>query len=117
MGRVRAAISMWVLFISANTERMNLLPMPLGAALVTKACQRAGHTPVLLDLMFAADAAGAMRECVEGFQPQVLGISVRNIDDQNMSDKKFLLPPVWEVIRTCRSLCSAPIVVGGAGNM
>jgi radical SAM superfamily enzyme YgiQ (UPF0313 family) len=40
---------------------------------------------------------------------------VRNIDDQNMADPKFLLPPVREVVKTCRSLCDAPIIVGGAG--
>ena len=40
---------------------------------------------------------------------------MRNIDDQNMADPRFLLPPVREVVATCRSLCDAPIVLGGAG--
>jgi radical SAM superfamily enzyme YgiQ (UPF0313 family) len=45
----------------------------------------------------------------------VLGLSVRNIDDQTMANPRFLLAPLKEVIALCRSLCSAPIVLGGAG--
>jgi radical SAM superfamily enzyme YgiQ (UPF0313 family) len=104
-----------VILISANIERMNLLPLPLGPALVAAACRKAGHDAVLLNLMFAGDTPSAIQNCVEGFRPEVIGISVRNIDDQNMADPKFLLPPVREVVKICRSLCDAPIILGGAG--
>jgi radical SAM superfamily enzyme YgiQ (UPF0313 family) len=94
---------------------MNILPLPLGPALVASACRKAGHDVVLLNLMFEGDAQSAIQECVEGFRPEIIGVSVRNIDDQNMADPKFFLPPVREVVKTCRSLCGAPIIVGGAG--
>lgn len=94
---------------------MNLLPLPLGPALVAAACRKAGHDVILLNLMFEGDTQSAIQNCVERFRPEVIGISVRNIDDQNMADPKFLLPPVREVVKTCRSLCDAPIIVGGAG--
>lgn len=106
---------MRVLLISANTERMNILPLPLGPALVAAATRRAGHDVVLLNLMFEGDTNSAIRQCIAESRPEVIGISVRNIDDQNMDDPKFLLPPVRNVVGTCRSLCDAPIVVGGAG--
>ncbi len=106
---------MRVLLISANTERMNILPLPLGPALVAAACRKVGHDVVLLNLMFAGDTQSAIQDCVGGFRPEVVGISVRNIDDQNMADPKFLLPPAREVVKTCRSLCDAPLIVGGAG--
>jgi hypothetical protein len=83
---------------------MNLLPLPPGPALVAAACRKAGHDVVLLNLMLAGGAPSAIQDCVEGFRPEVVGISVRNIDDQNMADPKFLLPPVREVVKTCRSL-------------
>jgi len=104
-----------VILISANMERMNLLPLPLGPALVAAACRTAGHDVVLLNLMFEGDTKSAMQDCIAGFRPEFIGISVRNIDDQNMAAPKFLLPPVREVVKTCRSLCDAPIIVGGAG--
>jgi radical SAM superfamily enzyme YgiQ (UPF0313 family) len=106
---------MRVLLISANTEKMNILPLPLGLALVAAASRRAGHDVTLLNLMFEEDTNSALQDCIEGFRPDVIGTSVRNIDDQNMADPKFLLPPIREVVATCRSLCNAPIVVGGAG--
>jgi histone acetyltransferase (RNA polymerase elongator complex component) len=94
---------------------MNILPLPLGPALVAAACRKAGHDVVLLNLMFAGDTPSAIQDCGEGFRPEVIGISVRNIDDQNMADPKFLLPPVREVVKTCRRRSAAPIIVGGAG--
>jgi radical SAM superfamily enzyme YgiQ (UPF0313 family) len=106
---------MRVLLVSANIERLNILPLPLGPALVAAACRKAGHNVVLLNLMFEGDTQSAIQDCVEGFRPEVIGISVRNIDDQNMADPKFLLPPVREVVKACRSLCDTPIIVGGAG--
>ena len=50
-----------------------------------------------------------------GFDPEVVGISVRNIDDQCMKAPKFLLEAVKRVVGACRTLTSAPIVLGGAG--
>ena len=106
---------MRVLFISANTERTNILPLPLGPAFVAAATRRAGHEVILLNLMFEGNTNSAIQASIQEFRPEVIGISVRNIDDQNMADPKFLLPPVREVVATCRSLCDAPIVLGGAG--
>jgi radical SAM superfamily enzyme YgiQ (UPF0313 family) len=104
-----------VLLISANTEAINLLPLPLGLACVAAATARAGHEVVLLNLMFEQDTESALRQAIQDFHPGIIGVSVRNIDDQNMGCPQFLLAPVRQVVATCRSLCPAPIVLGGAG--
>src|SRR5450756_1487097 len=106
---------MRVLLVSANTERTAIIPLPLGPAFVAAACRRAGHETVLLDLMSERDAIPALQKRIEEFRPGVIGISVRNIDDQNMASPKFLLPAVREVVAVCRRLCDAPIVLGGPG--
>jgi radical SAM superfamily enzyme YgiQ (UPF0313 family) len=106
---------MKVLLISANTERMSVVPLPLGPACVAAAARRAGHEVVLLNLMFEADTKSAIRDCIAEFRPEVIGISVRNIDDQNMANPNSFLPPVREIVATCRDRCDAPIVLGGAG--
>ncbi|HYW47885.1 MAG TPA: radical SAM protein [Bryobacteraceae bacterium] len=89
--------------------------MPLGPAFVAAACRRAGHEAVLLNLMFERDPVAALQKCVEEFRPEVIGISVRNVDDQNMASPKFLLTAARDVVATCRRLSGAPIVVGGPG--
>ncbi len=106
---------MRVLLIAANTERTNILPLPLGLACVAAACRASGHEAVLLDLMFEADPESAIRHAIEAVRPEVIGISVRNIDDQNMASPRFLLPAVRQFVAVCRSVSNAPVVVGGPG--
>ena len=106
---------MRVLFISANTEKMNVLPLPLGLHCVALATQRAGHDIRILDLMTHGDSRTPVREALDSFLPDAIGISVRNIDDQKMEPPRFLLDEVRDVVRLCRSRSPAPIALGGAG--
>jgi radical SAM superfamily enzyme YgiQ (UPF0313 family) len=104
-----------VLLISANTETMNMPVLPLGLACVAAATQNAGNEVALLNLMFEGDPKLGISNSIEDFRPNFIGISVRNIDDQNMPHPQFLLAPVREIIASCRSLSDAPIMLGGAG--
>jgi radical SAM superfamily enzyme YgiQ (UPF0313 family) len=104
-----------VLLISANTETISMPTLPLGLACVAAATQNAGHEVALLNLMFEGDPTLGIRTSIEDFCPNVIGISVRNIDDQNMLQPQFLLAPVRDVIASCRGLSNAPIILGGAG--
>ena len=104
-----------VLLISANMETMNMPPLPLGLACVAAATGRAGHDVALINLMFEEDANRAIRSSLENFCPDVIGVSVRNVDDQNMERPRFFLDSVREVVANCRSMCRAPVILGGAG--
>jgi radical SAM superfamily enzyme YgiQ (UPF0313 family) len=106
---------MKVLLISANTETTNMPTLPLGLACVAAATRQAGHDAVLINLMFEGDTQSAIRDSIRKLCPGVIGVSVRNIDDQNMERPQFLLAPIRQVVANCRSLSSAPIVLGGAG--
>ncbi len=106
---------MRVLIIAANTERINMPTPPLGAAMVVDATRRCGHELELVDLLAAPEPAVAIREAVARVRPEVIGISVRNIDDQDMAQPVFLLEKVRKVVRACRECSGAPVVLGGAG--
>jgi radical SAM superfamily enzyme YgiQ (UPF0313 family) len=106
---------MRVLLISANTENINMPTLPLGLSCVATATQKAGHDVAMADLMVEKDTRSVLKEAIEGFRPEIIGISVRNIDDQNMENPRFLLDPVKEIVSGCRSLSEATIVLGGAG--
>jgi radical SAM superfamily enzyme YgiQ (UPF0313 family) len=106
---------MRVLFISANTEKINILPLPFGLHCVAVATRNAGHEVQLLDLMAEEDNRLAIAEAIESCLPEVIGVSVRNIDDQNMASPRFLLDQTRKVIDDCRTFSSAPIILGGAG--
>ena len=66
-------------------------------------------------LLAAADPLNEVRQAVAEFQPEVIALSVRNVDDQSMQDTKFLLGPGRDVVDVCRAANQAKIVVGGAG--
>jgi radical SAM superfamily enzyme YgiQ (UPF0313 family) len=106
---------MRVLLISANTEQINMPVLPLGLACVAASVQGAGHEMQMLNLMMQTDTRQALKEAIVGFNPEIIGISVRNIDDQMMENSKFLLEGVKDVIRSCREFSGSTIVLGGAG--
>jgi len=106
---------MRVLLISANTERIQMPTIPLGLMLVAEASKRSGHEVEFLDLMFSKDPKTVLHERINGFHPEVLGISVRNIDDQSLENPKYLLESVRPLIEWCRDVSPATIILGGAG--
>ncbi len=89
--------------------------MPLGLHYVAAAAQDKGHDVLTLDLMTHADFRLTISETIKSFRPDVIGISIRNIDDQVMRGARFLLDDVKSVVLYCRSVSDAPIVLGGAG--
>jgi radical SAM superfamily enzyme YgiQ (UPF0313 family) len=107
--------AMRVLLISANTEQINILPLSLGLNCVAVATGSAGHDVKLVDLMAEKHTQSGIKEAVEGFRPDIIGISVRNIDDQEMENPRLLLDQIKGVVTDCKSLSGAPIIVGGAG--
>ncbi len=106
---------MKVLLISVNTYPVNMPTLPLGLACVAAATQRAGHQVKLIDLTSPESWPAVLERSVGDFQPDMVGISVRNIDDQARPATQFLLARVKQVVDKCRTLTRAPVVTGGAG--
>jgi hypothetical protein len=104
---------MKVLLISANTEKLNMPTLPLGLACVAAATQKAGHDVTMVDLLTEEDSKSGLKGIFEGFRPDLIGISVRNIDDQNMENPRFLLEPVKEYFQKIWTDCLFPIPTSG----
>jgi radical SAM superfamily enzyme YgiQ (UPF0313 family) len=104
-----------VLLVSANTERLNMVALPIGLGLVAAAIRGRGHEVAFRDLLGAGDGREVVRRAIAGFSPEVIGISVRNVDDQSRQSPRFLLADVKGFVDECRACSPAPIVVGGAG--
>ncbi|MBN2327487.1 MAG: radical SAM protein [Candidatus Omnitrophica bacterium] len=106
---------MKVLLVSPNVELINMPVLPLGLGCVASAVQQAGHEVKFLDLLFQEDWLSFLHDQIDAFPPDVIGITIRNIDDQNRSDPVFFLDRVKKILQFCRESSSAPIVLGGAG--
>lgn len=106
---------MRVLLISANREDVNMPSLPMGLGCVAAAAQQAGHAVKFVDLLTAGDVQAVIQQVINEFDPEVIGISARNIDDQIMGSTHFMLDQSKAVVALCRKLSQAPIVIGGAG--
>ena len=107
--------AMKVLLISANRTEINMRTMPLGLACVAQAVVKAGHEVRMVDLVQAVDIRSETTAAIEEHKPDVVGISIRNIDDQAMRNTRFLFEDDRAFISLVRKLTPCPIVLGGAG--
>lgn len=102
-----------VLIIAANCNRRPTPVMPFGACIVAEALERKGHEVNLLDLMFCKNSSFSVETELKKSRPDVVGLSVRNIDNNDMRGPESFYEGLGPVIDTVRSNSGAPVVVGG----
>ncbi len=103
-----------VLLVSINRNKLPMPVMPMGVCIVAEAVERAGHAVHLMDLMFEQDPLGAIRTAILNVKPDVIGLSIRNIDNNDMRGTTFFLDDLRFLVDTIRGLTDAPVVLGGA---
>ncbi|MBF0474819.1 MAG: cobalamin-dependent protein [Deltaproteobacteria bacterium] len=103
-----------VLIIGTNQSFFPMPVMPIGACMVAEAAERAGHKVSMLDLMFERDPVRAIASALRKSNPDVIGLSVRNIDNNDMQRPMFYIPGLSLLIQAIRSRTEVPIILGGA---
>lgn len=106
---------MKVLLISENRTTTLLAPFPLGLAFVASGLRSAGHEVVVLDFMFLDSWQERLQAVMNDFRPDAVGLSIRNIDNQDMQNPVFFLDGSLEIVRTVRRYGNVPVILGGAG--
>ena len=109
---------MRILLIATNrhnrlVSRMNAQPLPIGMAYVAGHLDPDRHQLKVLDLMFSDDYLADVEAAVHEFQPELVGLSLRNLSNHSYLDPQWALPITREVIDKIREDSSAPIVCGG----
>src|SRR5512135_1407547 len=102
-----------VLIIATNRNRHPAPVLPYGACMVAEAAAAAGHRVELLDLMFQADPLEAAASALRRFPADVIGLSVRNLDNNDMQSPTEYVTDLAAVARTVKRLSPAPLVLGG----
>jgi radical SAM superfamily enzyme YgiQ (UPF0313 family) len=110
-----ASPSLRVLLISANTEKLPDPVFPIGAAYMAAVAEKHGHRVDTLDLCFLDTLRPTLDEKIRACDPQVVGISLRNLDSSSYPQNTSYIDDYQRLITAVRGLTSAPIVLGGAG--
>lgn len=107
--------SLRVLLISANTEQLPDPVFPIGAAYMAAVAERHGHAVQTLDLCFLDAPRPALVRVLREQQPDVVGISLRNLDSSAYPQNTSYVDDYRALVETVRAHTAAPVVLGGAG--
>ena len=103
-----------ILLIITNRYRGPIPVIPLGACLVAESCERAGHQVHILDFMFERDQLHALNSAINKTKPDIIGISLRNIDNNDMQHPVTFYKDLTLLIETIRRKTNATVILGGA---
>lgn len=109
-------MSMKVLFISVNKVKSLRPVFPVGVVRVATHVRSKGYEVDVLDLCFESDDEMSVKNRVKEFSPDVVGISIRNVDSLNFLEPSFYPPFVLQVVNWCKETSPGiKILLGGAG--
>ncbi|MDI6745324.1 MAG: lipid biosynthesis B12-binding/radical SAM protein [Thermodesulfovibrionales bacterium] len=106
---------MKVLLLSVNNEKDPYPVAPLGAAYIAKALIDQGHNCGVLDLCFVDNDYIAVEDSLKQFLPDIVGLSIRNIDNLTYNKSIFYMPRIKGIVENIKKLTSVPIIAGGSG--
>ncbi len=106
---------MKILLISSNRATTPYPIYPLGVSVIAAALTAAGHKVQQFDFLQQKNSVDAIGEEVERFKPNLIGISIRNIDNINMINHKYYIETVKDIVKRIREVSNRKIILGGAG--
>jgi len=106
---------MKILLISVNRERMPFPVFPLGLAYIARTLKEEDHQIEVMDLCFSQGVSVDLNNTLHRFRPDLIGISLRNLDNLTFPTSLSYLKEVEEVIGICRQDSPSKLAIGGSG--
>lgn len=106
---------MEILLVSLNKEANPFPVAPLGIAYIASSLKKSGHNVNAVDLCFSDNDKKLLASAVGAKEPELIGISIRNIDNLTFPKSIFYLPYIKEIVDLIKKLSAAPIIAGGSG--
>lgn len=104
-----------VLLISPNVEFLPDPVFPIGLACIAGTLKKNQIPFEVLDLCFTDDYEQAIESAITSFGPNIVGLSIRNIDNVSYPAYTSYLAFYRQIIQTIRKHSTAFIVLGGSG--
>jgi radical SAM superfamily enzyme YgiQ (UPF0313 family) len=105
---------MKLLLISPNIEFLPDPIFPLGLAYIAAALKRRGIEHRILDLCFVTDMEAELSTEIASYQPDLIGLSLRNLDNVSYPHYTSYLPFYREVMDIIRRHTDSRIILGGS---
>ncbi|MGR3176552.1 MAG: B12-binding domain-containing radical SAM protein [Candidatus Anammoxibacter sp.] len=106
---------MKILLISTNREIYPLPVAPVGIACLSATLEKEGFTVKALDLCFVKRVKFELACCINSFSPDVIGLSLRNLDNSTFIGSKSYLQELKEIVDHIKGFSKAILVCGGSG--
>ncbi|MCL2390580.1 MAG: cobalamin-dependent protein, partial [Endomicrobia bacterium] len=103
-----------ILLISSNLYQYPYPVYPSGMSAISAALKRGGHQTFQYDMLFPKQS---LEKVIEDFNPDIVGISVRNIDNEDSLsiDNHWSGDAVRSIVSTIKNAKGTPVFLGGAG--
>ena len=101
-----------ILLVSANRCTVPEPVFPLGLAHLSRVLAETGHEVDWCDLLVAGQG---FEEILRTSNPELVGISLRNIDDVIIRKQETFIGEVASLVRTVHETLGCPVVLGGSG--
>jgi lipid biosynthesis B12-binding/radical SAM protein len=106
---------MKILIISANVTLSPYPIYPLGVSIIAAVLTRAGHDVRQVDFLQQNTSLEAIGQEVQAYHPDLVGISVRNIDNVNLMNEQYYIENVRNIVAKIREITDVKVLLGGAG--
>lgn len=101
--------------LSANVTTSPYPIYPVGMGMIAAALTSAGHEVLQADFLFHETSLEALGKEIHDYNPDFVGISVRNIDNVNFANSRYYIDNVTNIVSMIREVSSAKVLLGGAG--
>lgn len=112
MGKTKV---MKVFLISSNIANTPYSVYPLGLSMVAASLRNAGHEILQFDFLASNRSLEELVKEIKAFNPGIIGISIRNIDNVNLLNEQRYIEAVRDIVLNIRGVTSAKIILGGSG--
>ena len=103
-----------VLLVNPNTYKAPPVP-PIGLEYISCSLEQQGHRVEILDLCFSKNPIGDIDSSCMSFRPDVVGMTVRNVDTVLYHTNEFFLDEIKTFIEHIQSKLGLQVIVGGTG--
>ncbi len=106
---------MKVLLINPNRYKSPPVP-PIGLEYISASLEEKGHAVEILDICFSEGFYEDTDNAVKSFRPDIVGITVRNIDTVLYHTNEFFLDEIKALIHHIKSRHDMKVIIGGTGT-